>query len=120
MKTNLNQRRTAMTLIEMIVVIAVLAVLASMLLPATSQPNRHHFAQRISCLNNLKEIGTAYRLWAGDNGDVVPAQQTVASNGWSDFLTNANQGERCWWNYTIMQNELGQSPKLVVCTVPSG
>jgi len=72
-------------------------------------------AQRISCLNNLKEIGTGYRLWAGDNGDLVPAQQTVRSNGWADFLTNANQGAICWTNYAIMQNELGQSPKLVMC-----
>jgi type II secretory pathway pseudopilin PulG len=114
MKTNLNQRRSALTVIELIVVIAVIAVLASMLLPATSRPSRD-FARRISCLNNLKEIGTAYRLWAGDNGDLVPSQQTVSSNGWWDFLTNSNQGARCWMNYAIMQNELGQSPKLVVC-----
>jgi type II secretory pathway pseudopilin PulG len=114
MKTNLNQRRTGLTIIEVCVVIALLAVLASMLLPATSRSSQHR-AQRISCLNNLKEIGTAYRLWAGDNGDLVPSQQTVASNGWWDFLTNGNQGARCWMNYAIMQNELGQSPKLVVC-----
>jgi hypothetical protein len=98
----------------MVVVIAVLMVLAAMILPSF-----HHgpyiTASRISCLNNLKEIGTGYRLWAGDNGDLVPAQQTVRSNGWADFLTNANQGAICWTNYAIMQNELGQSPKLVMC-----
>jgi len=98
----------------MIVVIAVLAVVAAMLLLALA-PRRHFPYTRISCLNNLKEIGTAYRLWAGDNGDLVPSQQTMALNGWAEYLTNANQGSNCWRNYAMMQNELGQSPKLVVC-----
>ena len=113
MKTILNQRRSALTIIEVCIVIALLAVLAAMLLPTL--PSRPIRSSRISCLNNLKEIGTAYRLWAGDNGDLIPAQQTVCSNGWWDFLTNANQGARCWMNYAIMENELGQSPKLVIC-----
>ncbi len=71
---------------------------------------------RINCLNHLKEIGTAYRIWAGDNGDLVPSQQSVANGGWKDLLTNANQGSICWTNYAIIANELGQSTKLVVCS----
>jgi hypothetical protein len=39
----------------------------------------------------------------------------VKNGGWADFLTNANQGALCWTNYAIMQNELGQSTKLVIC-----
>jgi len=68
-----------------------------------------------SCINNLKEIGTAYRLWAEDNGNRYPAEQTVAKGGWGDFLTNADQGAICCTNYAIMQNDLGQSPKQVIC-----
>ena len=45
----------------------------------------------------------------------MPAQQSVKLNGWGDFLTNANQGAICWTNYAIMQDDLGQSPRLVVC-----
>jgi hypothetical protein len=71
--------------------------------------------KRISCVNNLKQIGTAYRLWAGDNGDLWPSQQTVASNGWRDYLAKADQGAMCWTNYAIMADDLGQSPKLVIC-----
>jgi len=112
MKSNSNQQRTAFTRLELLVVIVVVAVLASMLLPERSPS---HKSTRISCINNLKEIGTAYRLWAGDNGDLVPPQQSITNGGWKELLTNANQGAICWTNYAIMQNELGQSPKLVVC-----
>jgi prepilin-type N-terminal cleavage/methylation domain-containing protein len=125
----------AFTLIELLVVIAIIAILASMLLPALAKAKQK--AQRISCLNNMKEIGTGYRLWAGDNGDVPPAQQSAALNGWKDF--NGVPGVSPWpgnwpnitivgpsvtpnvtsagvvYNYVLMQNELGQSPKLVIC-----
>ncbi len=72
-------------------------------------------SSRISCINNLKEIGTAYRIWANDNGDRFPASQSAALGGWKEILRNADQGFLCWTNYAIMANEMGQSPKVVVC-----
>jgi len=98
----------------MLVVVAVLAVLAFIIL--TAMPGRTYINyHRTNCLNNLKEIGTAYRLWAGDHGDLVPYQRSVSDGGWKELLTNADQGAICWRNYATMSNELGMAPKLVVC-----
>ena len=112
MKQKAGRNISAFTLVEMLVVIVVIAVLASMLVPGGHVKGK---AQRISCLSNLKEIGTGYRIWAGDHGGLMPSQQSVTNGGWKELLTNANQGAICWSNYALMANELGQSPKLVVC-----
>ena len=111
MKQKAMRKPRAMTLFELIVVLAVILVLAAMLLPAL-KPVKTRSGP--GCMNYLKEIGTAYRLWADDNGGLAPPQETVAKGGWADLLTNANQGAICWTNYSIMQNELGQSPRTLI------
>jgi hypothetical protein len=102
----------AFTRIELILVIVVIFVLFWML--GVSNPV-HSKATRIGCINNLKEIGLAYRIWSNDNGDHYPASQSVALGGWREVLTNADQGFLCWTNYTILQNEMGQSPTILIC-----
>jgi len=119
MKRFLKQK-AAFTLIELLVVIAIIAILAAMLLPALAAAKRK--AQRINCVNNLKEVGLAFRVWEGDNGDQYPMAVGSAQGGAREFVpsaTTTSTGNAAAGGFVaaflVMSNELS-TPKILICT----
>jgi type II secretory pathway pseudopilin PulG len=108
-----SRRTEAFTRTELVVVIAVLVVLGLWLIPAFQRAKQK--ADRVHCLNNLMQIGSAYRIWSNDNGDHFPAFAPHSMGGWSNLLYFTNASTYAWTNYAIMANELGQSPRLLDC-----
>ena len=102
-----NHKTAALTLVEVLVVIAMLVVLAAMLLPAQSHPRK---AMQIQCVNNLKQIGLAYRIWAGDQTAKFPMEVSVTNGGTMGLA----DGQNAWINYFVMSNELS-TPKILHC-----
>ena len=103
-----HQRNRALTRTDVVVVIAILAVLFVLLLPALVPV--HNGRQRIRCVNNLRQIGITYQLWARDNNDKFPMQVSV-TNGGTMELAN---GRDAWINFLVTSNILS-NPKLLIC-----
>ena len=71
--------KSGFTLVGLLVIIAVLAIFAAMFLPALASAKTK--AQRINCVNNLKQSGLAFKMWAGDNYDKNPMDVPEAKGG---------------------------------------
>ena len=94
---------SAFTALELLVVIAVLALLASTLLPALAKSRPASLA--FQCLNNNRQLCTAWRAYADDNRDRMVYSYSDSTGGaqagsatWSLSLIDFNPANQGAWN----------------------
>ena len=86
------KRRKGFTLIELLVVIAIIAILAAILFPVFARTRAK--AKQASCLSNMKQIMTAYIMYADDHEKTPDA-------GATRWNSPAADGNRTSWYYRL-------------------
>lgn len=90
------------------------ALAAAMVLPALAKAKAK--AQSIACVNNMKQINLAARIWASDNNDQYPFNVSSTKGGTLEFCERGGDGydRSAYRHFQVMSNELN-TPKILVC-----
>ncbi len=107
-----NQKPNGFTLIDLLIVVAVLFVIGALFLPSggRSRSERARAGTRIQCVNNLKQVGLAFRVWAGEHQDKLPTQVSITNGGAMEAVMADNVAAV----FQVMSNELN-TPKILFC-----
>ena len=109
-------RKGAFTLIELICVIAIISILAALLLPGLAQGKAR--AQRVQCINQLRQIGLGFQIFAHEHNNRFPMQVPIENGGSLEFVKNGYQltGEFyfTFHHFKTLASEL-VTPRILVC-----
>ena len=73
------KRRSGFTLIELLAVISIILILAGLILPGAFKAKEQ--AKTVTCLNNLRQIGIALKLYVDENNSLFPPNEVQETNG---------------------------------------
>jgi len=103
-----GRRSGGFSLLEAIVISLILGVLIALLFPALMR-SRVRRGTGISCVNNLKQIGLAFRQWSLDKSE-YPYQQSVTNGGTKELVSSGIT----YIHFLVLSNELN-TPRILVC-----
>ena len=101
-----NYSGRAFSLIELIVLLVAVVLLVLVVVPALTRAKQK--SQQIDCMENLKQIGLAFRLWSGDNADRFMMRFSTNEGGTMEVANEV------WRSFLVMSNEL-YTPLILAC-----
>ena len=111
-----NTTTHAFTRIELLAVCTALALLALVVAPALATNKTD--AERIVCFNNLRQIGRAVQMWAGDHNQQTPAR-TLTTDGGLRPAIGVSRSALAWFEFGFLSNQL-VTPKILACPSDAG
>lgn len=104
-------RLRALAWLDVLAVVVLIVVLVVVILPSLARPRHRHGHQRIKCVNNLKNLGLGFRIFATDNDGSFPWDVAVEKGGSREEVPDEN---RIWRHFQVISNELS-TPRLLQC-----
>lgn len=71
-------------MLDLLILIGTAVMVVLVLLPMLAKSRAR--SSRISCVNNLKQVGLSFRIWAGDNGDHFPMHVSTNAGGSQEWV----------------------------------
>ncbi len=98
----------AFTRIELLLLLATSVLLATVVLPALAGTRRG--TDLAGCVNNLRQIGRAYQVWASEHNDDAPYYLPMSQGGIQMHVLSGN----AWFQFSWISNELA-TPRILAC-----
>jgi prepilin-type N-terminal cleavage/methylation domain-containing protein/prepilin-type processing-associated H-X9-DG protein len=116
-----HPRSGGFTLIELLVVIGIISILTALLLPALSQGKLR--AKRAACVNNLRQVGLGFQMFANEHGNKPPMQVSANDGGTAELVSPTNSEPAvfasAYRHLQALSNEL-VTAKILYCPTDDG
>lgn len=111
-----NLETDGFSLVELLTVIAIIGIVAAMLLTVLGRAESR--AKRVTCINNLREMGIAFHEFADDHSGKYPMEVPVNEGGSQDYLAAANSiNGDFYFTYRFFQplSSFLATPRMLAC-----
>ena len=109
-KLKTNGFTRADLLVTIVTLVALTYLIVQFIFISQQRRPMRHRVMKISCSNNLRQVGLAFRIWAADNGEKFPMQVSVTNGGSMELA-----GKGSTYSVFIVMTNILNTPKILFC-----